>query len=80
MKIVKEVMDYFRAILKMEEKSERALKLTREVIELNAANYTAWYYRRIILEALKKDLKEEVEFCNEIARENEKNYQIWYHR
>eukprot|EP01091_Cochliopodium_minus_P008693 TRINITY_DN2012_c0_g1_i1.p1 TRINITY_DN2012_c0_g1~~TRINITY_DN2012_c0_g1_i1.p1 ORF type:complete len:310 (-),score=90.26 TRINITY_DN2012_c0_g1_i1:23-952(-) len=76
----KETMDYFRAILKLDEKSERALALTKDVIRQNAANYTAWYYRRLILLALNKDLKEEIEFCSEIARENQKNYQIWYHR
>ncbi len=47
-----EVMGYFRAILKKEEVSERAFKLTREVIQHAPGNYTAWVYRRKLLEKL----------------------------
>eukprot|EP01018_Ginkgo_biloba_P032590 Gb_11675 [translate_table: standard] len=36
----RETMDYFRAIFHADEKSPRALELTAEVIQLNAANYT----------------------------------------
>lgn len=36
-------MDYFRAILKSGEKSQRALDLTTAVVDLNPANYAAWY-------------------------------------
>ncbi|KAH3767406.1 protein farnesyltransferase/geranylgeranyltransferase type-1 subunit alpha [Pelomyxa schiedti] len=76
----KEVMGYFRAALAVDERSPRALTLTAEVIDLNAANYTAWYYRRKLLESLGTDLHTELAFISKIADGNPKNYQLWYHR
>jgi len=76
----RETMDYFRAVVKANELSQRALGLTNEVIRLNAANYTAWAFRRKVLAALDVDCKEEMEWVKGIAAENPKNYQIWYHR
>ena len=73
-------MDYFRAILLAQEHSPRALALTASVIELNAANYTAWHFRRQCLKALGSDLATELGFVTSIAGDNPKNYQIWYHR
>jgi len=76
----KSVMGYFRAIVQANEISERALRLTADAIEYNAANYTAWYYRRVVLFGLNKDLTEEIKYMNQMTEENEKNYQVWYHR
>eukprot|EP01094_Clydonella_sp_ATCC50884_P024883 TRINITY_DN636_c0_g1_i2.p1 TRINITY_DN636_c0_g1~~TRINITY_DN636_c0_g1_i2.p1 ORF type:complete len:345 (+),score=99.78 TRINITY_DN636_c0_g1_i2:94-1035(+) len=75
-----ESMNYFRAIVQRDERSERALWLTERVIDGNAANYTAWYYRAKCLEDLGKDPREELKFVEELAFDNAKNYQVWHHR
>lgn len=75
-----EHMDYFRAILKSKELSERALDLTAAVIELNSANYTAWSYRRDVLFHLNRDLEKELKWVEAVAEESPKNYQLWHHR
>ncbi|GBG34638.1 Protein farnesyltransferase/ geranylgeranyltransferase type-1 subunit alpha [Hondaea fermentalgiana] len=75
-----ETMGYFRAVLRADERSKRALALTARVIAGNAANYTAWFFRRECLKALGEDLKKELEFATNAALRSPKNYQIWYHR
>ncbi len=77
-----ETMDYFRAVLQRDERSVRSLALTQHVIEINPANYTAWYFRRLVLAALgpAADWEAELRFCEEVALAQQKNYQIWHHR
>lgn len=76
----REVYDYFRAVLKSNEKSLRAFELSKDAALLNPANYTVWYYRRILIRELKLDLNEELEFITSVIRNNPKNYQVWQHR
>ncbi|XP_031843949.1 farnesyl transferase alpha [Nomia melanderi] len=78
----RDAYDYFRAVLKSGEKSERALALTADCVWLNPANYTVWQYRREILKALNlgEELKYELKYINGLTRYYSKIYQIWHHR
>lgn len=73
-------MDYFRAVLLADELSERAFELTNDALRINAANYTAWVFRRKLIRHLDKDLHAELAFVRDLALSNPKNYQIWHHR
>lgn len=77
---VTDVMDVFRGVLKLNEFSERTLELTLDVIEENPANYTAWAFRRKVLEALGANLYDELAYTERQAIAHPKNYQIWHHR
>ncbi|ORZ03958.1 prenyltransferase alpha subunit repeat protein [Syncephalastrum racemosum] len=76
----REAMDYFRAVMRTEEKSKRVLELTADIIDMNPAHYTVWQYRQDTLFAINADLRAELEYINEIASEQAKSYQIWHHR
>ncbi|KAK8738782.1 hypothetical protein OTU49_003671 [Cherax quadricarinatus] len=75
-----DVYDYFRAVMAGGELSERALELTEDALNMNAANYTVWQYRRKVLKHLGSDLEAELTFCREMIEMNPKNYQVWHHR
>ena len=75
-----QLMDIFRAILRSNERSQRVIDLTAELLAMNAANYTIWKYRRDCLKALYSDWTKEFDYMDKFAEENPKNYQIWYHR
>jgi len=47
-----DAMGYLRAILRLDERSQRALDLTTICLRLNAANYTTWHFRRRCLAQL----------------------------
>jgi protein farnesyltransferase/geranylgeranyltransferase type-1 subunit alpha len=60
-----------------------------EVIDNNAANYTAWQFRRKCISELHRGgtdggrvaaWREELAYCTEQCLENTKNYQVWFHR
>ena len=83
------VMGQFRRVLHDGEYSERSLLLSSEVIQHNAANYTAWQYRRTCLGELHKAASEEArrdawrqekDYCTVQCLRNMKNYQVWFHR
>ncbi|KAL4878451.1 hypothetical protein BJY04DRAFT_196040 [Aspergillus karnatakaensis] len=75
-----EATSYLRAVMAINEMSERALALTEEIISMNPAHYTVWIYRAKIIFALNKDLTEELEWLNRVSLKYLKNYQIWHHR
>lgn len=68
------MMDYFRAIIKSGEISERVWDLTFDVINCLPSNYNVWYVRRKCLLKLNKDLLEELLYINSIIDGNEKIY------
>lgn len=75
-----EATSYLRAVMAVNEMSDRALKLTEDIIRINPAHYTVWLYRAKIIKELDKKLADEIDWLNRVSEENLKNYQIWHHR
>ena len=76
-----ELMNIFRGLVKAKEYSRRALRLTEDLIQFNAANYSVWHFRRLCLDNVgDTDLSKELDWVTDIAGSNPKNYQIWFHR
>ncbi|KAM9923235.1 hypothetical protein OXX59_005301 [Metschnikowia pulcherrima] len=73
-------MSALRSSLEQKLYTEEALLLTEKALDLLASHYTTWHYRFDIVKHLQKDLLEELDWCEEIALENQKNYQIWNYR
>jgi len=76
----KAYMDLFRGIVKVGEHSKRVIELTSDILDINAANYTVWQYRRQCLYQTGADLQDELDYIDIFADDNPKNYQIWFHR
>ncbi|ELP88932.1 protein farnesyltransferase/geranylgeranyltransferase type-1 subunit alpha, putative, partial [Entamoeba invadens IP1] len=77
----KEAMSYYRAIMARDELSDRALLLTGVIIQMNSADYTAWYYRRRILKSKPSfNTSDEYDFISKLGDHICKNYQVWGHR
>lgn len=80
----KVVFGYLRALMSNNELSKRAKYVACRAISLVPAHYTVWQYKYNIVEKLMRaneyDIMEELEWCSNIALENEKNYQIWHYR
>ncbi|KAG8715345.1 CAAX geranylgeranyltransferase alpha subunit [Ceratobasidium sp. 394] len=76
----RDAMDYFRAIVKAGERSQRGLQLTEHLIQLNPAHYTVWQYRYETLLALGLSLEDELKWSDAVVKLFIKNYQGWHHR
>lgn len=78
------VFGYLRALMEKNELSKRALSVACEAISIVPAHYTVWTYKFEIVKHLisngEYDIKEELDWCSDIALNNEKNYQIWRYR
>lgn len=78
-----EAMSYLRAVMAKNEASQRALKLTEDIISMNPAHYTVWLYRMKILRTLWGDdgiqagVQSELKWLEDVSEKNLKNYQIW---
>ncbi|KTW27983.1 hypothetical protein T552_01846 [Pneumocystis carinii B80] len=75
-----EAMAYLKAVMIKDEMSERAMRLTAYIINMNPAHYTIWAYRMKVLINLKKDLFQELLWVEQLSKLHPKSYQLWHYR
>ncbi|OHT15208.1 Protein farnesyltransferase/geranylgeranyltransferase type-1 subunit alpha [Tritrichomonas foetus] len=73
-------MEYFRALMNINELSERALEVVTFLCQANPSNPAPFWYRQRILEKIGYNFDEELEFTTKLANQYLKPYQIWNHR
>eukprot|EP01061_Rhynchopus_euleeides_P022868 TRINITY_DN37344_c0_g1_i1.p1 TRINITY_DN37344_c0_g1~~TRINITY_DN37344_c0_g1_i1.p1 ORF type:complete len:328 (+),score=86.41 TRINITY_DN37344_c0_g1_i1:168-1151(+) len=71
---------YLRAVMQAGEKSARVIELTKTCIDNNAANYTAWKYRRDAILHTGASIQDELDLIAMMCSMFPKNFQIWHHR
>ncbi|KWU46260.1 protein prenylyltransferase, partial [Rhodotorula sp. JG-1b] len=76
----RDAMDMFRALVAKQEKSQRTLDLTKEIIQMNPGHYTVWKYRADTLLQMQANLSEELELLDQLVKHHLKSYQVWQHR
>ncbi|GAA5861936.1 hypothetical protein JCM3774_001358 [Rhodotorula dairenensis] len=76
----RDAMDMFRALVAKQEKSERTLELTKEIIQMNPGHYTVWKYRADTLLQMQTNLTEELDLLDKLVKHHLKSYQVWQHR
>lgn len=74
-----EILSYLYAMNDRGESSDRALELSRRAILCNLSGYTAWAFRRMILEGMGVNTLDK-EFSEGVLDSMPKNYQLWNHR
>ncbi|KAK4056797.1 CAAX geranylgeranyltransferase alpha subunit [Microbotryomycetes sp. JL221] len=76
----RDAMDTFRAIINVNEKSNRTLEVTEALIKLNPGHYSIWAYRAQTLLAMNANLEHELDLMDKLVKAHIKSYQVWQHR
>ncbi|KAL8942071.1 MAG: hypothetical protein Q9216_001883, partial [Gyalolechia sp. 2 TL-2023] len=75
-----EAMEYLRAVMADNEKSERVLELTEHIISMNPAHYTVWHHRQTLMTHLTSLPSTELPFLARMFAKDAKNYHVWSYR